>query len=117
MNSDTKTGILFFGGIAIVIALGIFLLMGPAGIYNQFSAWKASAYGSDWLVIQYTLDGGVNNYWELKNSAIHNESGSDGIYFTTDHGVIHLSGHYLYIQGPTEEAKTLYLKKKTVGSK
>jgi hypothetical protein len=104
----------FMGGfvlIALILGAIIFLTTGPAGCTNQFSAWKASAYGSDWLVVQYTLEGKVNNYWELKGAAIHNESNSDGIYFTTDHGVVHLSGYYLYVQNPTEQAKKLYLKK------
>jgi hypothetical protein len=113
MNSETKVGITLSAVTLLVAGLLIFAFVGPAGLRNEFFAWKASAYGSDWLVVQYSLDGSVNNYWELKNSAIHNEKQSDGIYFTTDHGVIHLSGNYLYIQNPTDEARTLYLKKPT----
>jgi hypothetical protein len=90
-----------FGILLGVIAL-IVLLIGPAGIANKWTAWKASAYGSDWLVVQYAQDGSIITSWELKDSAIHNESNSDGIYFTSEGSVKHLSGHYVYVQSPTD---------------
>lgn len=105
------------GGIVAVIAfiaVIMFVTLGPVGIQNKFTAWKATAYGSDWLVVQYTATGEVLNTWDLKNAAIHSEGHSDGIYFTTDHGVVHLSGNYLYVQNPTPEGKELYLKKRAV---
>lgn len=117
MSSDAKK-ITFsiFGFLAFIVVI-VFVTAGPVGIQNQFTAWKASAYGSDWLVIQYTGMGEVQNHWELKNAAIHSESHSDGIYFTTPHGVVHLSGHYIYIQNPSPEAKEMYLKQQEVKKK
>jgi len=108
--SDRSKAVLAGLGIIVAVVLLVVVVSGPIGIQNQFSAWKANAYGSDWLIVQYTGMGDVQNHWELKNSAIHNEGHSDGIYFTTTHGVVHLSGHYIYIQNPTPEAKELYLK-------
>jgi hypothetical protein len=103
-----------FGFFSILLIIGVFIAVtsGPAGCSNSFTAWKASAYGSDWLVVQYTNTGEVMNSWELKNCAIQSESHSDGIYFTTDEGVVHLSGHYVYVQNPTVEAKKKFLKAK-----
>jgi hypothetical protein len=102
MRSDTKMGIGMLVGVIAIIAFVIVLLIGPAGISNKWSAWKASAYGSDWLVVQYAQDGSIITSWELKASAIHSESNSDGIYFTSEGSVKHLSGHYIYVQNPTD---------------
>lgn len=109
--TDKQKGVLGILGCIAAVLLVLFIVMGPAGIRNKWSAWQASAYGSDWLVVQYTGMGEIQNTWDLKNCAIHSESSSDGIYFTTDHGVVHLSGHYIYIQNPSPQAKELYLKK------
>lgn len=88
---------LIVGGIIFVIVL--FFLIGPATCSRHISSWKANSYGSDWLVIQYAQDGSIINNWELKGKSIGNEHGSDGIFFTDNFGnVVHLSGHYLYIQ-------------------
>jgi hypothetical protein len=111
-SSDMNMGCLASIICVVLAAIATFAIMGPAGCNNKFSAWKASAYGSDWLVVQYAVDGSVMNTWDLQDCAVHSESQSDGIYFTTEHGVIHLSGHYLYVQNPTPEARELYLKKK-----
>src|SRR4051812_27343195 len=92
--------VLFLAGIALLV----FLVTGPVGIQNQFTVWRANAYGSDWLVVQYTATGEVLHSWELKNAAIHNDGHSDGIYFTSEHGVVHLSGNYIYVQNPSEQA-------------
>ena len=110
--SDSSKTVWCGVGIVASIALFVVVVIGPVGIQNKFASWRATAYGSDWLVVQYTGMGDVQNHWELKNSAIHSEGQSDGIYFATTHGVVHLSGHYIYIQNPSAEAKELYLKTK-----
>lgn len=98
-------------GFVLVIIVGTFLIIdGPVGIQNRLSGWKANAFGSNWLIVQYTAMGDVLAHWELNNCAVHNEGHSDGIYFTTPHGVVHLSGHYIYVQNPSEEATTIYLR-------
>jgi hypothetical protein len=93
----------FTVGVVMISALvgGVMLCVGPAGIKTQMSGWSASAYGSDWLVVQYAQSGCVIASWELENEAIQNEGSSDGIYFVTEEGpVVHLSGHYTYAQDP-----------------
>lgn len=88
----------FLVGIAILIVI-IFVVNGPAGCSRQIDSWKASSLGADWLVVQYSQDGRVINYWKLENSSVGNEKESDGIYFTDGDGnVVHLSGHYVYVQ-------------------
>jgi hypothetical protein len=92
----------FYVGVAFfiaVMAVVIFIIVGPAGISRRVDSWLGDAYGSDWLVVQYSMSGDVINYWELKDKSIGSEEGSDGIYFTdNDENVVHLSGHYVYIQ-------------------
>lgn len=109
-NRERNTTIGIVVGIIVFIALILFITIGPAGIVNKWSAWKASAYGSDWLVVQYAQDGTIITSWELKNSAIHSESQSDGIYFTHAGSVKHLSGHYIYVQNPTDADRDKLMK-------
>jgi len=105
--SESKLSLLLTLGLFVFMGVGALLCYGPAGIKTGVSGWKASAYGSDWLVVQYAQSGCVITYWELENEAVQNESGSDGIYFVTEEGpVVHLSGHYAYVQNPEESVKT-----------
>lgn len=84
--------------IAIVILL-LVLVAGPARISRMWEGYKADAYGADWVVVQYAQDGSVISHWELKSKSVGNEEQSDGIYFTDNSGnVVHLSGHYIYVQ-------------------
>ena len=49
--------------------------------------------------MQYAQDGSIINSWDLDDKSVGSEEGSDGIYFTSNSGnVIHLSGHYAYVQ-------------------
>jgi len=42
---------------------------------------------------------GVINSWKLKGKSVGSESNSDGIFFEDNEGnVVHLSGHYVYIE-------------------
>jgi len=101
MISETKITL----AILVVIFIGFFLAVGPAGCNRRISAWKAAAYGSDWLVVQYSQDGDVINSWELKGKSIGSESNSDGIFFEDNEGnVVHLSGHYIYVETKDFEA-------------
>jgi hypothetical protein len=86
----------------IIIAL-LFAIKGPAGTTNMFRSWFASSYGSDWYVVQYAQSGCILADWNLRDRAIDNEANSDGIYFISrGESVVHLSGHYDYIQNPTK---------------
>lgn len=106
MTDEFKTGISTAAGIIVLALLVTFLIIGPAGIKTMLYGWKASAYGSDWLVVQYAQSGCVISSWELENEAVKNENGSDGILFVTPEGVVHLSGHYIYVQNPRSGMKS-----------
>ena len=113
MHSETKSILGILVTITFIIALTLFLVMGPKGCSRQFNSWKASSYGSDWLVVQYAQDGSVINHWKLHNKSVGNEDNSDGIYFLDDqNNVVHLSGHYVYIQvnGDFEKLEAEYLR-------
>ena len=101
-NEKEQNDKTFLIGTIIVIILAItaiILLVGPQRIYRSYKGWKTDAYGAEWLVLQYAQDGSIIAYWELHKKSIGNETNSDGIYFTDNDGnVIHLSGHYIYIQ-------------------
>lgn len=99
MYRNTDTGPWLIGGIVVTLG-GLFLIAGPKGLSTGLSAWKASSYGSDWQIVQYAQSGCVIATWSLNNEAVHNETNSDGIYFRHGNQVVHLSGHYLYVQDP-----------------
>ena len=83
----------------LVIAAITFTIIGPQGCNRRMSSWKAQAYGSNWIVLQFAATGQTIQHWVLINKSIGNELNSDGIYFTDKDGnVIHLSGHYLYVE-------------------
>jgi len=100
----------------IVVCLAcLAAVVGPAGASRALRGWSAKAYGSDWLVVQYTQSGSVISSWELHGKSVGNETSSDGIYFTDDTGnVVHLSGHYVYVEvaGDWAAARSRFLPKK-----
>ncbi len=98
--------------VIFLVAAVLFVVNGPGKIKNSFTSWSANWGGNTpWLIVQYTVSGEVMNSWEIKGSIQH-ESHGDGVYFTTDHGIVHLTGHFIYVQDPTDEARRLYPKKK-----
>lgn len=76
------------------------LLVGCAGFNRGCSAWNAQNFGSDWLVVQYKMDGQPMNCWVLKGESVSNEHSSDGIYWkdTTTGHLVHISGWYNRVQ-------------------
>lgn len=107
-----KKNLLVWSSLLLVVIFGVILLReGPGGIKNGFTSWSANWSGkTNWLIVQYTVRGDIMNSWEIDGTITHEHSG-DGIYFTTNHGIIHLAGHYIFVQNPTDEARTRYLKK------
>lgn len=99
----TELGIV--AGMFAIVAVIFLVWMGPQGLTTSITGWKASAYGSDWLVVQYAQSGCVINYWVLEDQAVHNEQNSDGVYFIDSRrdDVVHVSGHYVYVQNPSYE--------------
>ena len=111
MDKEKRIFVLVVVGVLAFVFLFGFLIVGPAGFNNSYASWKARAYGSDWLIVQYAQDGSVISSWDLKDCSVKNESASDGIYFTSGGSVKHLSGHYIYIQNPTDEDRKKVMKK------
>ncbi len=92
--------------------LSLLVLTGCAGMQRSCSSSWAENVGSDWVVAQYRFDGTAMMCWRLKNVAITNESGSDGIYWkdTKSGHLVHISGWYNRVQvtsGDFEEAANL----------
>ena len=99
---DSLAELIVGAGLLALVISGVLMCAGPAGLKTGLSSWQASAYGSDWLVVQYAQSGCTIATWELRDEAIKNEGDSDGIYFVSEGGaVVHLSGHYVYVQSPT----------------
>lgn len=114
MDTEQKWVVGVGGGIVLLLMLVLLALIGPKGCERRVASWKAEAYGSDWLVVQYAYDGSTIASWKLRDKSVGNEEGSDGIFFRTNKGhIIHLSGHYVYVQiqdGDWESAEVLLLK-------
>ncbi len=82
----------------LVICVFLFLT-GCSGFLRQCSSWGASAFGSDWLIIQYNMNGGALKCWRLKDVSVQNEHNSDGIYWQASDGhLVHISGWYNRVQ-------------------
>lgn len=114
MNYRLKMLLIVLGVLAAFL-LFFFLVFGPSGLNRNVNAWRASAFGSDWLVVHYAQDGRVINHWELHDLSIGNETQSDGIFFLDNDGnVVHLSGQYVYIEIKKDQwksARTKFLRR------
>ena len=73
---------------------------GCAGFGRQCSSYNAENFGSDWIIVQYGIDGKPFNCWVLKETSVANETGTDGLYWKdseTKH-LVHISGWYNRVQ-------------------
>lgn len=80
--------------------LSLLFLVGCASLNRDCSSCTASNFGANWIVVQYKNDGTPINCWKLKNTAIDNETNSDGIYWKDPHSsnLVHISGWYNRVQ-------------------
>ena len=89
-----------------------FILLGLvscAGVERSCSACGAGAMGSDWVVVQYAMDGTPLRCWSLEDVSVANETNSDGIYWLSEGGnLVHLSGQYNMIQVQTGRWEQAY---------
>jgi len=115
--NEYKAYIVTVIGILLLVAILLVVLIGPKGLEKEYHKWRTGAYGSDWLVIEYTDDGYVMDFWELHNCFISNEEESDGIYFVYEENkksqVVHISGRYKLIEIKNDQwewAKVRYIK-------
>lgn len=96
--------------IAAFCALG--LLLGCAGFDREWKSGCAEHLGSDWIIVQYAVDGHPFAAWKLVKTSVSNEKNSDGIYWAdeqTGH-LVHISGWYNRVQvqnGRFDEAAKL----------
>lgn len=82
------------------------LLTGCAGFQRDCSSSCASNMGGDWIIVQYRFDGSPINCWELRNTAVSNESTTDGVYWQDKGGhLVHISGWYNRVQVQGERWK------------
>lgn len=80
-------------------ALATLLLVGCAGFERDCAASCNDSLGADWIVVQYGFDGAPINCWEMRSTAISNESQTDGIYWRETSGhMVHISGWYNRVQ-------------------
>lgn len=81
------------------VVLAALLITGCAGISRDCSSCWASSTGGDWVIVQYRFDGTPMNCWELRNTPVSNEQGTDGIYWQDRGGhLVHISGWYNRVQ-------------------
>lgn len=76
------------------------VLSGCAGFWRGCADFRATNFGSDWVVVQYRYDGTAFHCWKLRDTSISNENSSDGIYWQdskTRH-LVHVSGWYNRVQ-------------------
>lgn len=70
----------------------VLLTTACAGTQKQCAAYKASRFGADWIVVQYTQDGRPFHCWKLTGVAL--DSGTGGNVDWKDPG-----GHMMHITG------------------
>jgi hypothetical protein len=77
----------------------LLLLAGCASWERDCNSKVSSTFGGNWIVLQYGFDGTPINCWKLENTAITNETGTDGIYWQDPDGhLVHISGWYNRVQ-------------------
>lgn len=82
-----------------LLLLVLVLVSACVGVERGCSSCMARNMGSDWIVVQYRLDGSPLNCWRLENAWVANEAASDGIFWRSPEGhLVHLAGHYNCVQ-------------------
>ncbi len=83
----------------LTYAILTLLFVGCAGWERNCSNCGNDAYGADWIIVQYKLDGQPMNCWKAPRTSVANEHASDGIYWQSQTGnLLHISGHYSRVQ-------------------
>lgn len=80
--------------------LVLFLMTSCAGFNRGCASCNAGAFGSDWIVVQYKMDGTPINCWRLHDTSVSNEQQTDGIYWLDPESnhLVHISGWYNRVQ-------------------
>lgn len=85
---------------SLVSLLAAATIVGCAGMQRSCSSCNASNFGSDWLIVQYKMNGQPINCWQERNASVDNEDKSDGIYWVDGktRNLVHISGWYNRVQ-------------------
>jgi hypothetical protein len=83
-----------------IVAGMVFVGFACQGQARGCQAACAEQYGADWVVVQTDWEGYPYRCWTLKNTAIANETNSDGIYWVDPEtkNLVHISGGYNRVQ-------------------
>ena len=88
--------------------LVLVLLCSCAGFNRNCYSYSAGAFGSNWIIVQYRIDGSPINCWQLRDVSIPNEPGSDEIYWfgTSSRNLVHITGWYNRVQVVNNQFKS-----------
>ncbi len=83
-----------------LVAGAALALSGCAQFERGWNSWKATSFGSDWIVVQYATDGKPFMCWRLEGASVSSEENSDGIFWQDPaHGnAVHIAGWYNHVQ-------------------
>ena len=82
-------------------AMALFALCAScAGFERGCASCNAESFGSDWIVVQLSMNGQIIRCWRLDDVSITNEHQSDGIYWRESGSghLVHISGWYNRVQ-------------------
>lgn len=69
------------------------LMAGCAGVRKDWAQTNASAYGADWIVVQYAFDGRPFHCWKLTGASLDSETGGSINWQDTTHRhLMHVTG-------------------------
>ena len=75
------------------VALVALLTTGCASTYKGCAQFGASAFGSDWIVVQYAQDGTPFHCWKLRGASVTGTEGGSVDWQDTSNGhLVHLTG-------------------------
>lgn len=92
----------------LMVVIPFIMLIGCASLGRQCSGCMAEGFGADWIVITRNMTGDITSCWQLKNTSVDNEHGSDGVWWKDcSYGhLIHISGWYERVQVEKDDFKT-----------
>lgn len=77
---------------ALFILLAL-VMTGCAGFNKGCSKWAANEFGSDWIVVQYTMDGKPFHCWKLQGASVTGtEGGSVDWQDRRNSHLVHITG-------------------------
>ncbi len=81
-----------------VLVLFSLMIAGCDGFTRGCQSRIAQDFGADWIIVQYNNNGEPVLCWVLDDESVANEATSDGIYWSQDGHLVHISGWYNRVQ-------------------